>query len=481
MSVSEKVSLDELRAHLGDVKKRIQGIDAEYEGRDFSSEAQVEFDALKEERAKTEAAIKHREEREEYLRSLADNPANTEPERAFSFQVKKQTRVPDDPTKIEDYRSLSSNIDELRAAYTDGAKRVVERMVPPNPIVNREDAQGNVERLLERVDDQDRTLAMRAIRTSDPTYRRAIAKLYAHHGVTSGMTIDEQRALALGSQGGNYPIPIELDPTVLLTSNGVVNPIRELATVKQTTGNTYEGVLSAGVTVAYAAENTEASDNSPTLTQPTWNLERFQAFIPFSQEEEQDWTGLLAEMAVLLQDGKDTMEADKFLTGAGHASQLPQGLLVGATAVVPTATTAVFAVADLYSLEEALAPRWRGRPSAAFVMNKKYANQIRRFDSSGGANLWVQIGDGTPQRLLNYTTREWSNMPTAATSNTSIVTFGDFSQFYIIDRVGMNISLIPQLFGTANNYPTGQSGLFAMGRNTAGVTTQLAFKTLKLL
>ena len=481
MSDEIKISLDELHTHLADVEERSQALHKEYEGRDFTPEVKDEFDALKDERAKTLGAIRDREAREEYIRSLADRPENTEGEGRFSFQTKRATRVPDDPTNLVEYRSLSNGMDELRAAYVDGAKRVVERMSPPNPQVDRETAQANVVGLLERCDDENKTLATRAIHTSSPAYRRAIAKFYAHKGQTSGLSPEEQRALSLGAQGGNYPIPIDLDPTVILTSSGVVNPIRDLATVKQTVGNTYEGVLSAGVTVAYAAENTEATDNSPTLTQPTWNLERFQAFIPYSNEEGQDWTGLLSEMAVLLQDGKDTMEADKFMTGAGHGSQLPQGLLVGATAVVSTAATTTFAVADLYALEEALAPRWRGRPSAAIVMNKKYANKIRQFDTAGGASLWVMLGDGTPQRLLNYTTREWSNYSTAATSGASIVTIGDFSQFYIIDRIGMSISHIPQLFGTVANYPTGQSGLFAMGRNTAGVTSQLAFKTLKLL
>ena len=481
MSADTKITLDELRMHLADVEERSQALHREYEGRDFTPEAKDEFDGLKSERAKTLEAIREREERESYIRSLAERPENTEGEGRFSFNTKRATRVPDDPTNLVEYRSLSNGMDELRAAYTDGAKRVVDLMRPANPNVNRETAQANVAGLLERCDDENRSLATRAIHTSSPAYKRAIAKFYAHKGQTSGLAPEEQRALSLGAQGGNYPIPIDLDPSVILTSNGVVNPIRDLATVKQTIGNTYEGVISAGVTVAYAAENTESTDNSPTLTQPTWNLERFQAFIPYSQEEAMDWGGLLAEMAVLLQDGKDLMESTQFFSGAGHGSQLPQGLLVGATAVVSTAATATFAVADLYSLEEALAPRWRGSPRAAIVMNKKYANKIRQFDTAGGASLWVQLGNGTPQRLLNYETREWSAYSTASTSGASIVTIGDFSQYYIIDRIGMSISNIPQLFGTVNNYPTGQSGLFAMGRNTAGVTSQLAFKTLKLL
>jgi predicted phage gp36 major capsid-like protein len=42
----------------------------------------------------------------------------------------------------------------------------------------------------------------------------------------------------------------------------------------------------------------------------------------------------------------------------------------------------------------------------------------------------------------------------------------------------MNAELVPTVFGTAMT-PTGQRGIYAHWRNTAGVTTQLAFKTLK--
>jgi hypothetical protein len=60
-------TLEELRAHLADVKSRMQEMDGEAVGRVFTSEEQSEFDALKEERSTTESTITHLEERTAYV------------------------------------------------------------------------------------------------------------------------------------------------------------------------------------------------------------------------------------------------------------------------------------------------------------------------------------------------------------------------------------------------------------------------------
>jgi len=286
----------------------------------------------------------------------------------------------------------------------------------------------------------------------------------------------EQRALGIGSQGGNYPVPFELDPTVMLTSDGALNPIRQVARVVNIVGNHWTGVASAGVTAAYAAEGTEATDNSPTLTQPSADVEKASAFIPFSIETGEDWGALQTEMARLLQDARDVCESTQFLTGLGHGSNAPQGLLVGATAVVTTAATATFAIADVYSLLNAIPPRYLAR--TAVLASHTTFDRIYRF--VGGGNLTepplLPTREGP---VLGREKYAWSSMSTVTTTGSSIVAAGDFTAGYtILDRVGMSIELIPHLFGTARNYPTGQRGLYAYWRNTAVVTVPQAIRVL---
>jgi predicted phage gp36 major capsid-like protein len=58
--------------------------------------------------------------------------------------------------------------------------------------------------------------------------------------------------------------------------------------------------------------------------------------------------------------------------------------------------------------------------------------------------------------------------------------FGDFSQFYIVDRVGVSVIYEPMVTGTgaSANLPTGQSGWFMYWRVSSGVSTAQAFRTL---
>lgn len=481
-------SVTELEARQEEIRTSIKEIDAEHAGEAFPDDVKERWNELNGELEANAATIAELRARKERLEELADAPENAETEerfRATSRGKRVVSHVPDDPTQLEEYRNRTSNMHDLERAYRDGAMQIVEGMVPSHPDAKREDVQAHVARLLDTVDtrrgdDGTRALARRIIMTSSDAYKREFARYLA----TGQAGPEMQRAASLTVGSGGYAVPVVLDPTVILVSAGQVNPIRQLARVETITGNTWEGVSSTGITAAYAAEATEASDNAPALVQPTANVEKAQAFVPFSIEIGEDWGSFQAEMARLIQDAKDRLESSKFLTGAGHSSNVPEGLQTGATAVVTTAATATFAVADLYTLENALKDRWK--PRAAIIANRAQFNKVRQFDTAGGASLWVQLQDGQPERLIGYPKYEWSDMSSAATSGAWIMTIGDFSQFLIVDRVGLNVEVIPHLFGTANNFPTGQRGLYAYWRNTSkvltpGLSANSAFQTLKLL
>src|SRR3954452_14729009 len=108
------------------------------------------------------------------------------------------------------------------------------------------------------------------------------------------------------------------------------------------------------MTAAFSAEATEVADGTPTLVQPKIKAEKAQSYMEFSIEAGQDWVSLRDEINRLLSDAKDVLEATKFMTGTG--TNEPEGLISGlATASQVTgAGTATFAVADLYTLQNAL-------------------------------------------------------------------------------------------------------------------------------
>lgn len=484
---NQGMTIEEVVARLDEIKARQKEIVAEFGTDPFTDAVQTEWASMIPEKEDLLKRVEDHKMRQAILReynaeadethverettAVLDRPASTTTRRGG----RNAKRIPDNIYAVEDYRNLSGNHDELNEAYRDGAMRAIEVAHFAHPDAQREDVQGHVARLLDTADDDSSSLARRILTTGSPIYQRAFSKYLAG----SGLTAEEQRSLSLTGSAGGYAVPIVIDPTVILTSNGVVNPVRQLARVETIVGNSWTGVSSAGVSAAYSAEATETTDNAPTFSQPTANVEKAQAFIPFSIEIGEDWGALQSEMARLLQDAKDTLESNKFLSGAGHGSNVPEGLLVGATAVSTSAATATFAVADIYSLETALAPRWR--PRAKIVANRAQYNRVRQFDTAGGASLWVQLQVAAPPTLIGYPAYEWSDMSSATTTGASIMTIGDFSQFLILDRVGMNIELVPHLLNVATNRPDGTRGLYAYWRNTSKVLTNAAFKTLKLL
>ncbi len=468
-------TIEEIEAEQAEIRSEIATIDKEYAGQLFDGEVKERWNAqneLLEENAKLLTELRARKAR---VAELADSERNVEKPVTASRGNHRESKVPDNIYDVAEYRARTSSDQEHKQALRDGAMRAVEAAHFPHPDANREDQQERIANLLDTVD-HDGSFARRVLETGSPTYQRAFAK----HLVGQHLSADESRALGVGSQGGNYPVPVVLDPTVILTSNGQVNPLRKIARVETISGNTWNGVASTGISAGYAAEATEASDNSPTLTAPTANVEKAYAFVPFSIENGEDWGSLQSEMARLLQDAKDSLEATKFLSGNGHGSFEPQGLLNAATAIVTSASTATFAIADLYSLVNALPERWQ--PNATIVANRAAFAKVRQFDTAGGASLWVQLGAGNPSQLIEYPVAQYSAMSsTLTTTAATVMTIGDFSQFLILDRIGMNIELIPHLFATANNRPSGQRGLYAYWRNTSVVTAVTAFKSLKLL
>lgn len=477
-------TLDALRARQTEIRSRLAEIDADAAGERFTETQTQEWNDLNEELEQNRAHIAELEARQDRLNDLVER-GSVESEQPTRHKRGVRKLVPDNPSDIASYRSMANDIDELHEGYKQGALRVSERMTAA-PYANREKSQERIEHLIRYVDSPDNPeLSQRVIATSGETYQRAWGKYVMNKPRTREEETALERAMSLTVGSGGYAVPYTLDPTVIIVSGGATNPVRDLARIETITGNNWLGISSTGVTAAYAAEATETSDNAPAFVQPSLTVDRAQAFVPMSIEISQDWGAVMSELGRLFSDAKNRLESTQFLTGLGHASNAPQGLLVGATAVNSTATTAVLAAADLYTLRNALGEQWQD--NATIVGHRATFDKIRQFDTGGGANLWVQLAFDQPATLLGYPARQWSAYSSATTtSGSTVLTIGDFSNFLIVDRVGMDVELIPHLFATANNRPSGQRGLFCYWRNTSGVLTpglsaNSAFQSLKIL
>lgn len=477
-------SVDELASHQTEVRGRMTELNMEYNGLPFTDEARTEFAELQETDTEISGRITELVARAEAIDRLSSQPQNRE---SLSFSTPRAGVARGDD--IYDLSSVRANFADPSVAngeLRERAMRSIEQSAFPaerkrgnQPGHTADDLRERVEGLLEQ-SREDGEIARRILLTGSPAYKRAFGKAINSRPMTREEGDALARAASLTTTAGGFAVPYTLDPTVILTNNGAINPVRSIANVITITGNEYRGVSSAGITASYDAEAAEVSDDTPTLAQPTANVEMARAFVPMSIEVSEDWGSIQSEMARMFSDAKDILESDKFLNGLGHGSTQPEGLLVGAnTGTVVTVTASVVAVADLYAVENSLAPRWRAR--ASWTGGKAFYQKVRQFDTGGGASLWTQLRFGDPADLIGYPAYEWSDYSSAVTTPTrTVATIGDFNQFMIVDRVGMSVELIPHMFHTSNNLPSGQRGLFAFWRNTSDVTVAAAFRHVRI-
>jgi HK97 family phage major capsid protein len=464
--MSNEYNLDEYRSveELADVQKDVRGeitkLDADAAGVPFSDEQRDRFAYLTKTDKDIEARKTELEARRSYITRMSEGRSVERVGDTLERSVPKGT------ARERDIFDLST----IRSSYTDpGAATEEVRGRSLKAIeINRHLSTEGRDRVASLIEDSPDEVGRRVLATGSPTYQRAFVKYLAQQPMTN----EEARALSLTAAAGGYAVPYDLDPTIIPTSDSVVNPIRAISRVVQTTADTWRGVSSGAITASYAAEATETTDNSPTLAQPEISTEKAQAFVPFSIEIDMDWPGMRAEMGRLLAEAKDDLESAKFTSGTG--TNEPFGLLVGITNNVNAAAGQTFTVANLFSLVSALPPRYRAR--ASFMGNLAVINRIRQFDTAGGANLWETLANDAPSRLLGRPFYENSSMADVATGVEFLV-YGDFTRFVIVDRVGLNIEVLPHLLGS-NRRPTGQRGLYAYWRNGSKVVDANAFRAL---
>lgn len=417
-----------------------------------------EFDELADELK----PLAERESRIAAVRSASQSPASVE-RGAPELVVRNSNLDPyENPVAIRQGMLSSSD-------YRARALVAVEQAAKSDHLAH-DHAEAATQKLEKLGNISKRNLAQHVLTTGAPEYKAAFEEW-----VSDPETFGARAAMSLTGANGGFLVPFTLDPSIILTNAGSANPYRQIATVKTTATNDWNGVSSAGVNAAWLAEATEAADSSPTVAQLKITPQKASAWVYGSYEFVED-SDFASQLPSLLADAKDRLEEAAFTTGTGSGQ--PKGIVTAATTTVTAGGTGAYAVADLYALQAAVPARFRGvgaRP--AFVMNLATINRSRQFDTAGGSSLWTNLGNGSPERVLGWPLYESTTMASALTTGTKIAIAGDFSQYYIVDRIGMSLTYDPLVKG-ASFRPTGQAGWFAMWRVGADAAVPGAFRTL---
>lgn len=459
------MNIDVLRARLPEIDAELRTINTEAGDAALNEDQQTRWDKSFTEREQVVADIAAHEADEVRAAKIAEERV-----RWNSLQIGTTVNVESDD---KDIRSLS------RGEARDRAMKRME--VEARGLALSPENQHRIETIIgTRNSVCDGDLVARAlIATERPAYRSAFNKAIGGGvGFTSEevRALDEARAASLTAGAGGYGVPVLIDPSIVLTDQQSLSAVRNLATVIPITTNAWKGVTSAGVSWSWDAEGVEVSDDAPTLVQPSITTYAARGFIPYSIEISQDYPNFASEFGKLLSEGWADLQGTAFVTGS-----TPIGIVTALDAntnveVTPT-TDGTFTATDIDKVWSALPDR--AKRNASWLMSSDVASYIAAWgDAYGGQTVDLA---GVPTTLRGRPLAIDSAMPafTGTTGAANILVVGDFSRYYIVERMGMSVEAVPMLFSTTTNLPNGQRGVFAMARVGSDSIDDLSFRLLQ--
>lgn len=474
-----------IRAEIEEITRGIVAVeDNENATEEEIIRASTDLDRVEELEVEFAEAVEH-EDKIQRARDLAeglDDEDTLEPgDQRDTPAIQRRRQGPAVHVKGDEFEILRGNHRDLdKRQYTgalrDSILRAGEQFEMPPGYDN------SLEKLVKR-HQRDASWAKNILARMRPEYLDAFEKVMTGTDVAFLPDV-ERAAFAVGTNtAGGYLVPTHLDPTLILTNNGVSNVIRGLARTVTLTGgaNKWNGVTTAGATASWDAELTEVSDDTPAVAPAQIPVYSAKALIMASIEAFEDITGLANDAQMLLSDAADRLQAAAHATGSGSGQ--PTGIftaLAGGSSVVSMTTNAGgIALADLQKVRRQLPVRWRG--NATWLLNPLFMGYIQALGTALSASYSTDITQDFTDRLIGRPVVESDEAPGTDQTTTidHVLVFGDFSNYVIVDKPGStSVEFIPHFFNTSNNLPDGRRGWYMHFRNGADSVNDLAFRML---
>ncbi|XBQ16292.1 MAG: phage major capsid protein [Oceanicaulis sp.] len=264
----------------------------------------------------------------------------------------------------------------------------------------------------------------------------------------------EGKALSVGTAGdGGHVAPAETEAMIERLIRQV-SPIRQIATVKQTTSHTFKKPVSVGgTTAAWAAETGARTETDTSTLQlievPTAELYAMPAATPAILDD-----ALVDVEQWLAEEVRDVFaEAEGAAFVSGNGTNRPKGFLDytktedsaavwGEIGYVATGAAGAFPAADPSDvlIDLIYTPKSAYRTNGRFVMRRSTVSAVRKFKDADGNYIWQPgASAGQPATLMGYPVTESEDMPAIGTDAYAIA-FGDFERGYlIVDRQGVQV------------------------------------------
>ena len=285
---------------------------------------------------------------------------------------------------------------------------------------------------------------------------------------------DELKAMQEGTDNeGGYFVPEDFR-TQVIHNTGVPGGVHRPACTVITT-SLKDGYLPTMGSVSWAAIAEEAAygDNTPTVGQVTFTIRKAGGTVKVSNELLEDSAvNLPALLSQIFGEAQGRYEDQQLIEGDGSGEA--EGLRTSATDGTDTDSTSAVSIADIYTWYYDLPAQFRA--NASISTTSSFMQQVNTLDttSSKGSLTAAPASTllGRPTLLFDGT--GWDNAAAIAT-NEEVGCIGDFSNYYLIDRIGMSMKRDDSIY-VAND----QVGFFARSRYDGRVGLADAFRIFKI-
>ena len=288
-------------------------------------------------------------------------------------------------------------------------------------------------------------------RKGDPEHKSAWGT-YMRRGDDSGIARLDLKSVNVGTEAqGGYVAPPELDRLIeqrLMASS----PMRQIASVRQTSATVFRKPVSLGTTSAWAAETGARAET----TAPQLDLLEFpaaelyampaatQTLLDDAYADVDEWLADEVEASFSAQESAAFVTGDgankpkgvlsyDMIADASHAWDKIGFILSGGAGAFAASNPADKLIDLVYALKSQF------RANARFVMNRRTVSAVRKLKDGDGNYLWRPGGAGEAASLLGYAVTEIEDMPDIA-ANAFSIAFGDFRRGYlIVDRQGARV------------------------------------------
>jgi len=293
----------------------------------------------------------------------------------------------------------------------------------------------------------------------------------------SELTPDERKALVQGTTG-DIIVPEDVEAEIY-RELPTISGIRSLCKVVPTKSDRMRKISMSEVSVGWGVLEKSASLTESTLTpsEAFTYVEDLNGLTKIGVDELADTDqNLAALIASSFAGAFGEAEETKFIAGAGHASNEPEGILNASITSVDTSAANAVSVDDVIDLVYALPAKYH--KGATLVMNTTTAKAVRKLKDTDGQYLWQpSIQAGQPPTMMGFPVMLQDDVEEIPSDSSAkkVMLFGQFRKGYrILDRAGMTLKRLDELYAES-----GLVGFLGVRRVGGSVVRTNAFRVLE--